>query len=39
MGRIMSTLAQVPLSTIQSMDGDDFDHCSELLLYGFFLRR
>ena len=38
MGRIMSTLAQVPLSTIQSMDADDFSFCSLSLLYRFFIR-
>jgi hypothetical protein len=36
MGAIMSTLAQVPVSTIQSMDAEDFSTCAHALM-GFFL--
>jgi hypothetical protein len=38
MGAIMSTLAQVPFSTIQSMNGEDFSTCAHTLM-GFFMPR
>jgi hypothetical protein len=36
MGAIMSTLAKVPVSTIQSMDAEDFSTCAHALM-GFFV--
>jgi Phage tail assembly chaperone proteins, E, or 41 or 14 len=36
MGEIMSTLAQVPLSTIKALDAEDFATCAHALM-GFFL--
>ena len=36
MGEIMSTLAQVPLSTIKALDAEDFATCAHALM-SFFL--
>lgn len=35
MGQIMSTLAQVPVSTIRSMDSEDFSTCAHALIRFF----